>query len=191
MSGACSSRRPLSRILLLSLLLMVWLPGGCGFKLRGSLGEPLILPPLLVSGGTVELRRLLEQGLRAGGVEVVGEQAVEGLVLQVLDEQRGRRVLSVDSRGRVQEYELSYVLRFMVTDRQGQERLAPQSVTQRRAYAFADTEVLAKSSEEQQLYSDMRHEAVREVLMRLRSLSQRMQQGATPRAAAAAAGGQP
>lgn len=152
------------KLLLLCLLLL--LLEACGFRLRGSLGEFEDIPPLYVSGAdpaAIELR----QFLRTGGTEVVEDPAQARLILTVAGSERDRRVLSVGTRGRVQEYELIYRLTYFADDDQGQRVMDEQTVVQTRNFAFDEADVTAKSNEEEFLFRDMQRNAVMQIMRRM------------------------
>jgi len=111
-----------------------------------------------------ELRRALKnEGIRLS--------EVAPLVLELKGERYGKRVMSVDSAGRAQEYGLSYAIGFLLKQetRQGGVALwlAEQSVTVTRDLRFDATAVLGTASEETQLKEEMRRDAVLQILQRL------------------------
>ncbi len=167
--------KPLIWMIVLLALLM---QAGCGFKLRGASGEGLSLPPVLIHEAdtalTPALAQMLTQALRKAGVEVVGDRQRAGLVLGFSAERRDRRPQTLGSDGRVLEYALHYSVRLSVHDRDGQVHVSGQAFSAQRDYAYAETEVLAKGGEEQQLFEDMQREVVRSVMMRLRALSREL-----------------
>lgn len=163
----------------LLLAALVLLLAGCGFHLRGSQGDFAALPPVLVQGdgaAATELRR----ALRGGETPVVEEVAQAGLVVTIIDERRARRASAVGVTGRVQEYELNYVVRFRIDDPSGAALAPEQSVAVQRSYSFDGTDVNAKSNEEDDLYRDMVYDVVRQILIRLQAVN------ASPQAAEAA-----
>lgn len=143
---------------------------GCGFRLRGSVGDIESLPPTHVRGDEASpVVNALREVLRSGGVSVVDDAAQAGMIVTVSGVSRDRRVLSVGTTGRVQEYELHYALRFRVDDGGGRPLLADQQVSLVRDFSFDETEVVAKSNEEEELFRGMRQEAVIQVLRRLQA----------------------
>lgn len=146
---------------------------GCGFRLRGSAAVALSMPVTYVQGsGTVsplllgELRRALE----SAGVKIAAKQEEAETVLSVLDEEKARRVLSVTGGGTVQEYELRYGVTFDMKERDGKEVLPSQTVGLERAVSFSAGEALAKGTEEDLLYRDMRRDVVQSILRRLNTI---------------------
>src|SRR4051812_9865649 len=106
-------------------LLLLALAGAltsCGFKLRGSDGQftmpfhsiYLAFPETSPLG--IELRRNLRGG---DAVTVVSDPAQAEARLDVLSENRGKSILSLNSQGRVREYLLTYSLVFRLSDAKG------------------------------------------------------------------------
>ncbi len=154
---------------LCALLLVMVALEGCGFRLRGSLGEFESMPPTHVRGQDPAVFDL-RQFLRSGGTEIVDEPAAAGLIVTVADVARSRRVLAVGTRGRVQEYELVYQIRFHAEDRGGRRLLNDQVVTQTRNFDFDEADVIAKSNEEEFLFRDMQRNAVMQIMRLLQAL---------------------
>lgn len=151
-------------------VVLVTLVAGCGFHLRGSLGELQALPPILVRGSG-PLVAEVQRALRSGGTPVVSDPAQAQLIMTLADTRRDRRVSAVGGTGRVQEYELHYATRFRVDDPAGKSLAPEQTISVVRSYSFDETDVNAKSNEEDNLYEDMQFDVVRQILMRLQAIA--------------------
>ena len=90
--------------------------------------------------------------------------------LRIAHEDFGRRVLTVAITGKAREYELYYTVDFAVTDAAGKELLASQQLTLTRDFTFDDTQLLGKTKEEELLHTEMRHEMVQRILLRVAHL---------------------
>lgn len=154
-------------------MLVVLALTACGFHLRGSVQ----LPPELATINVLDARPAtdiapaLRNALKSAGTQVSGSAP---MVLQLTAEQYGKRVLSVDSAGRAEEYGLSYTVRFSlikeaaeVNGTTGVVWLAEQAVTQTRDLRFDAAAVLGTESEEAKLKAEMRQDAVLQILRRL------------------------
>ena len=143
---------------------------GCGFQLRGSGGEYnmpfksiyLAFPETSALG--TELRRNLRGGDK---VLVVEDPAKAEARFEVLSENRGKSILSLNSQGRVREYLLNYTLVFRVLDSKGDELVEATEISLKRPLTFNETQVLAKEQEEALLYRDMQTDLVQQVMRRL------------------------
>lgn len=172
----------LSPRLLLAVVCCLIVLEGCGFRLRGSIGGDLALPSLYIeSSGNNPFVTELRQALGNTQTKVVSERAAAELIVGVGAERLDRRVLTVDSSGRVQEYELHYAVSFAVNDAAARPVLGNQTITQRRSFEFTGEDVLAKEMEETQLYQEMRRGAVQSAMRRLQALAaQPIEKSVTP-----------
>ena len=167
---AIEDRRHLHRGLYMLCICML-LVSGCGFHLRGSLKEIGHLPVIYIhtergSHLGVEATQIFRQA----GVELTDDRDQAEWLLTLSDEKEDRRVLSVDSSGKVQEYELHYGLIYQLQDQNGKQLLEEQELGLVRDYSFSGTDVLAKDDEETLLYRGMREQAAQMILRRLLSL---------------------
>ena len=148
----------------------------CGFHLRGSNGS-FMLPFATMYIGLPDTSPLaidLKRYIRAiGSTEVVNTRDGADAVLDVLSDperNRTKTILSLNSSGRVSEYQLGYSINFRVLDKAGNQLLAPTTISLVRPITFNDSQVLAKESEEAQLYRDMRNDLVQQIMRRLAAI---------------------
>ena len=165
--------RKLTFLLLLSFLII-----SCGFHLRGSQDLSAVLPEVQIQGVSKhsELGRELTRALTAAKVNVLDESET---LLSITRDNLSKRVLSLDSAGRVNQYELSYKLSFSLVKKVKPENeesdgkqmivdLIPvQNITEKREYLFDANLVLAKADEETRLNNDMRQAAMLQLVRRL------------------------
>lgn len=144
---------------------------GCGFRLRGSIDLPAELTEVAIQGTRPngELGVALRNGFTRVGGQVVDSVVNARSVLVITQDSSDRRVLSVDSIGQANEYELAYTLGFRLDDPDGTNRVVPQSINLRRQYRFDPNQTLAKADEEGRLLREMREDAVRQMLRRLKA----------------------
>jgi len=155
-------------VLTLALLLSIT---ACGFHLRGSVQLPPELAEMALRDASpaTDVVTELRRALKNEGVRLSDDAA---LVLELKGERYGKRVLSVDSSGRAQEYGLSYTIAFLLKRGEMQAEssalwLVEQSVTVTRDLRFDANAVLGTASEEVQLKTAMRRDAVVQILQRL------------------------
>ena len=89
------------------------------------------------------------------------------LVLDIVQEQREKNVVGVNSSGQVREYQLRLRLKFSLRTPQGRELTPESEILLQRDISFNETTVLAKEAEEALLYRDMQTDVVQQVLRRL------------------------
>jgi len=156
--------------ILVTLILLLALQG-CGFKLRGSSSAtlPESLSPMLIEGlgGNDATRRQLQSLLLESGLQLTPKRAQAGSVLQLQDRQSKRRVIAIDSGGKVVEYELYESLRFSLSNAAGEALLETQQVTLLRTHLNPEVEVLGKQQEEQILRQEMRKDLADQILRRI------------------------
>ena len=159
---------------LASLLLIysvVALFSGCGFHPRGGIELPAELTEVALEGThpNGELGVALRNGFARVGGQVVDSGESASSVLVITQDSFSRRVLSVDSIGQANEYELAYTLGFRLDDPDGTNRVVQQSINLRRQYRFDPNLTLAKADQEARLVREMRQDAARQLLRRLKA----------------------
>ena len=142
--------------------------GGCGFKLRGPLNysfQTLAIQPNPGGPLVTELRRSIGGTVR---VLAQGEALTQAqVVLEILQEQREKTVVGVNSSGQVREFQLRIRVKFRVRSPQGLELTPDSEILQQRDISFNESAVLAKEAEEALLYRDMQSDIVQQLMRRL------------------------
>jgi LPS-assembly lipoprotein len=138
---------------------------GCGFKLRGQQDFPFetISVPQATPLG-VELQRNIAAASER--TKVVTSVTEADAVLTVLTEAQEKVILSLNTQGRVREYQLRYRVVYRVATPKGLEFVPPTAILLTRDITFND-QVLAKEVEEGQLYAEMRSDTVQQIIRRL------------------------
>ena len=158
------------RCFLLPAACCLLLLSGCGFHLRGTETSRVHLPPTYLAGPAGPLQQEVRHFLTVSEVSVVEEQKDAQLVINLIGEDIQRRVLSVGSTGKVEEYEVHYGATYAVEHGGSGESLIPkETIGQQRSYSFNQADVLAKDVEQERLVQDMRRDVVRQMMLRLQS----------------------
>lgn len=151
---------------LLVLFLLALSLGACGFQLRGRAVLPF--ETLYVEGGNPALNAELRRAIAIGSsTRIVANPAEAQAILQIFNEGREKRILSLSGMGRVNEFLLVQRVGFRLRDPGQRVMLPDQLIELRRDMSYDDTLVLAKESEEAMLYRDMQSDAVNQILRRL------------------------
>ncbi len=154
-------------VLLIALLVLAMSLASCGFQLRGQAAIPY-QTLYIETGGYSVFANDLERAIRAGSqTRVVDSREEAEAILIILGEAQEKRILSLSSGGKVREFELRYRVSYRLTDRAGNDLSPPGQIDLRRDMTYDDTQVLAKESEEQLLFRDMKTDAVQQMLRRL------------------------
>ena len=150
----------------LLVLILTALVSGCGFQLRGVASLPFetVFVPGVTSGVALDLKRNIQAGTKT---RVVNDPKEAQGILQFSQELREKVILSLNSAGRVSEFQLRYSVGFRVHDGKGRD-FVPQNVIQlTRDVSFNDAEILSKESEEQFLYRDMQADMAQLIMRRI------------------------
>ncbi len=117
-----------------------------------------------VSALGVELQRAIAAS--SEHTKVVTPPAEAEATVSILGEQQEKVILSLNTQGQVREYQLRYRVVFSVTGQKGVSYVAPTAIVLTRDITF-NNQVLAKESEEAQLYREMRSDMVQQIVRRL------------------------
>ena len=131
----------------------------CGFQLRG--GIEANFDSISINGGSAGFVKQLKKRLRQSSIAVL---PTDGEVkLEILDDLLNKRILSLNSDGRISEYELNYKVSYRVKGKNDSEwgQLINNEV--RRQYTYDDENVIAKALEEEKLINGMRDELIRTI----------------------------
>ncbi len=143
---------------------------GCGFALRRTpdFSFKSIFSPFAENSALgTELKRSLESG---GNVKVITDVRRIGeadVILDVLQDQREKTVVSLNASGQVREFQLRIRFRFRLRNQQGRELISSTEIVQQRDISFNETAVLAKEAEEGLLYRDMQSDIIQQIMRRL------------------------
>ena len=173
--GASSRRHWLRQVSVGVGLSAVAVLSGCGFALRQS--PKLAFQTLYTNVADASLfGQLLKRNLKSiDGLEVITEaREIERaeVILELLLELPEKVILSRTATGTVREYVLRLRVRFRLRARNGDELIPDTELLQEREISFNETAALAKESEEQLLYRDMRADLVQQLIRRLTAVRQ-------------------
>ena len=155
----------------IALGLLALLLAGCGFQMKGAVQLPAGVKRIYVATSdelspfSVEIGR----ALAAAGATQAASASEADVVVRVLQDRTGRRVLSVSARNTPQAYQVYYALRYSI-ERGDQQVVAPQEIELSRSYSFSESDLLAKDREEAILRQALARDLADLVLRRLASL---------------------
>lgn len=143
----------------------------CGFHLQGRTPLPDVVktPYLQTADRQSEFVLSLQRAMISSGARPVEQKDRASVVVNILKDEVVRRTLSVSAQNQPDEYELTYTVRFSVTEGD-KELLAPTDINNVRSFAFAEQLLLAKNHEEAILRQDMAHDLADMVMRRLARL---------------------
>ena len=146
----------LAWILLLGLLSVVT---GCGFHPRGSSALPSAMAVTYIKSGQPygSLVGDFSAALQAHGGQIARQRSEATAVLHIVSNEIEKRVLSVDTAGKVLEFEVRQTIRFSVETSEKLPIVEQQEISLARDYIFSSAEALSAERE---------NKIVREVLQR-------------------------
>jgi LPS-assembly lipoprotein len=159
-------RHPLLALCLLATAML----SACGFQLRGSQGPAaLAFSTIYISLPTTsELHAMLKRSIEASSAtRVVDSPQDAQAILTITTDSQTKNILSLNTSGRVREYELVRTFGFRLHDKTGQDWLPPSQFFIRRDIAFNDSAILAKEAEEVNIVRDMQNDLAQQLLRRL------------------------
>ena len=147
---------------------MAFLLSACGYHLRGALELPANLKNVYVEGGSAPLLDQFKQTMKSTSTQLTTTRKGAGLVIKVFNEDLSRRVLSLSSRGKSNEFELLYRLDYELANANDAKMMERQTVEIRREYYNDQQFVIAKDNEENVIRNEMYQQAVNSIVNRAR-----------------------
>ena len=142
------------------------LMAGCGFQLRGSYSLPY--ESIYVGGADYNLIVAnMKRAIRNTGTRLAESREDAQATFLPAGEKRETKILSLLSSGRVREKRLVYAYSYRVVDGKGRDLVLPVTVELARDISYADSDVLAKTQEEELLWRDMESDLVQQLMRRL------------------------
>ena len=150
-------------------ILVMSLLQSCGFRLRGASELPNTIKFAVIDGVAEfsDLGIAIKQQLVSSGAKVLTTADVDTVHFVVTRNNFSRRVLSIDSAGRANEYGLTYEMSIRVLDAKGGVLVKERIVNLNRNYTYDLDNALAKSNEEANIKLQMISLAVRQSMRRI------------------------
>ena len=130
----------------------------CGFNLRTGIEG---FESITINGGSASFVKQLKKRLRQSSIEVLGSGGE--VTLEIVKDSLDKRILSLNSSGRVSEYELNYSISYRIKNQNKADWGQLISNEIRRQYTYDDENVIAKTLEEENLINGMQDELIRTI----------------------------
>jgi LPS-assembly lipoprotein len=155
------------------LVLATVLLSACGFHLRGAYSLPF--DTLAINQPeTSDLRAVIKRTVEASTQTRIVDDAKDAEAnLLILGDRQEKNILSLNSAGRVREYQLRRTFVFKVVDAKGAEFLPQSTLAITREMTFDDSAVLSKQAEEVLLWRDIQNDLVQQLLRRFAAAKQK------------------
>ena len=151
-------------------LVSVLFISSCGYHLRGGTDLTEQLKSIYLEGGSSELRRSLKKTLKSSSGLLVANVDTANIVIQITNENMDRRSLSLNERGRINEYELIYSLYFSMMDPTGELISKAQKIEVSRDYFNNQDDLLGKNNEEKVIRKEMYRQISQSILRRAKAI---------------------
>lgn len=143
--------------------------GACGFQLRQAPNLPF--DTLYASfAESSSLGQELRRSLESSGVRVLTDNRqldAAQVILEVLQDQREKVVVGVNTSGLVREFQLRVRFKFRLRDKAANEVIPETELLLQRDFSFSESNALAKEAEEALIYRSMQSDIVQQALRRL------------------------
>lgn len=151
-----------------AVFVMALLLSACGYHLRGAFELPATMKNIYVEGGSGALREQLKQVMKSSSGQLADSRKGAGIVIKIFNEDFNRRVLSLSTRGKSNEFELNYRLDYEFANAEDAPLMERQSVDVRREYYNDQQFMIAKDQEEAVIRNEMYQQAVHTIVNRAR-----------------------
>lgn len=137
----------------------------CGFQLRGQ--QNYVFKRLAIAGAPAPVEARLTRMVQGGSDTVVVKSPDNADAVLRISENRGQSVLTLNSLGVAEEYQLNYNLTYSLVGSDGASLIPPSVIALNRAMTYSDKYTLAKQQEADVLFADMQNDAVDQLTRRL------------------------
>jgi LPS-assembly lipoprotein len=150
-------------------LVLVLALSACGFQLRNALTLPAELDPVKVTSTSrySPLAESLSEALARAGATPATAATETPAILQIKAERWGDTPISVDSRGRAQEFSLRYAVVFELRNGDGTVLVPEQNIELSRDYISVPNNSIGPEGERDILVREMQREMAASVLRRI------------------------
>ena len=142
----------------------------CGFKLRGAISLPYKYA-MLNGTMTLELRQGLTRAIEVGSnVKMTANPKEADLIINILQDQATQQILTYNISGQITSYRLIMVVKFNVSNKDGEELIPDSDVYMMRDMDFSISSPLAAEMLTAELNTSMRADIINQILRRIAAL---------------------
>jgi LPS-assembly lipoprotein len=157
----------------LTLVGVMLLGSGCGWRLQGALGFPPEIRSASISGGEAHTRTQVVRSLERAGLRTTSSTATTPDLMVILHEDlSGERMVSVTAGGRPNEFEVYRVIEFSLAH-DGELLLDRRRIELTADYTYTLTDVLARQEEARQLGESLDRRIRQQLLRELEQATRR------------------
>ena len=142
----------------------------CGFKLRGAINLPYKYA-MLNGAMTLELKQGLTRAIEVGSnVKMTTNSKDADLIINILQDQATQQILTYNISGQITSYRLIMVVKFNVSNKDGEELIPDSDVYMMRDMDFSISSPLAAEMMTAELNTSMRADIINQILRRIAAL---------------------
>jgi LPS-assembly lipoprotein len=147
---------------------------GCGFHPRGSSALPSEMAVTFIKSGQPygSLVDDFSAALQAHGGQITRQRSEATAILHIVSNIIEKRVLSVDTDGKVLEYEIRQTIRFSVETNEKLPIVEQQEVSLARDYIFSSAEALSTEREDKIVRQVLQRNLVNLAMLRITAAAQ-------------------
>ena len=147
---------------------------GCGFHPRGSSALPSEMAVTFIKSGQPygSLVDDFSAALQAQGGQVTTLRSEATAILRIVSNEIEKRVLSVDTAGKVLEYEIRQTIRFSVETSEKLPLVEEQGVSLAKDYIFSSAEALSTEREDKIIRKTLQRNLVNLAMLRITAAAQ-------------------
>ncbi len=136
----------------------------CGYQLRGNIILPSQMETLFVEGASGTLKAGIREVITTSGGQLLDQSKGAKSIVKVQNESLQTRVLSVNSSGKADTFEVVLRLSYELAEVSGKTLLPTQLIEIRRDYFNDQLDIVGKTNEEQLIREEMYRQAVRTMI---------------------------
>ena len=134
----------------------------CGYQLRGA--QEVSFKSISIDGGSKKFSKILKKKFNQSGVKI---NAVDSEIsLEIINDNLSKEILSLSSKGKVREYQITYRVTYRVKSKDGEWGSAVKIETSR-DYTFDDTNIISKTEEELRIIQGMQDQLIRTMVTQI------------------------
>ena len=153
------------------LLALILLQDGCGFQLRTWDLEGSVETARINGSNRNPVAEPLRRALRSAGVALVGTDEAADVEIDLLNERRGRRSVSVNSQARAAEYETSLGIQYEIRGKGDEILVSSRWIQASRVFRIERENLVGASEEQALLEREMVTDLVQQVIRSLNAVS--------------------
>ncbi len=138
---------------------------GCGFALRGDYVVPYT-GVFISAAPNSQIISTLKRELQATNKFEPNAKAAQAQ-LNIVLEDRDKKILSLSGAGRVREFQLKTTVQFQLVEATGAVIIATNELSLVRRMSFDDAQVVSKQQEEALLFADMERDIAQQIMRRV------------------------